>query len=77
MIKDAVFDQAIAWVNGVQTFAAISPTDWENDPGQYFSDDPNIANYITFGWRAFGDNKGVENVWFDDVAVSDQYIGCE
>ncbi|BCE01972.1 PKD domain-containing protein [Marinicellulosiphila megalodicopiae] len=76
MIKDPVFDQAIAWVNGVQTFAAISPTDWEKTPAQYFSDHPELGNYITFGWRAFGDTKGVEDVWFDDIAVSDEYIGC-
>ena len=76
MIKNSIFDQTIGWVNGVQSFAATSVSDWVRNPGQFFSDDTEIANHVTFGWRSFGDNKGVENIWFDDIVVSDQYIGC-
>ena len=76
MIKGADFDQAIGWVDGVESFAAESASDWIRDPGQFFSNDTAIANHVTFGWRSFGDNKGVEDIWFDDIVVSDEYIGC-
>lgn len=77
MIKGETFDQATGWVNGIKIFDATQASDWARDPGQFFTDDPEIANHVTFGWRSFGDNKGVENIWFDDIVVSDQYIGCD
>ena len=76
MIKGNTFDQTIGWVGGDEIFNATSASDWARDPGQFFSSDTEIANHVTFGWRSFGDNKGVENIWFDDIVVSDKYIGC-
>ncbi len=80
MVKNSTFDQVYAWVDGQPILEAVSPSNWARNPGQFFSATTNaskIDNHISFGWRSFGDNKGVENIWFDDIAVSTEgRIGC-
>ncbi|BCD97473.1 hypothetical protein [Marinagarivorans cellulosilyticus] len=80
VVKNSMFDQVYAWVDGQVILEAVSPSAWARDPGQFFSTvsaDSKIDNHVSFGWRSFGDNKGVENVWFDDIAVSTEgRVGC-
>lgn len=80
VVKNSMFDQVYAWVDGQIILEALSASDWARDPGPFFSAasaDSKIDNHVSFGWRSFGDNKGVENVWFDDIAVSTEgRIGC-
>lgn len=80
VVKNAVYDQVYAWMDDQPLFEATSAAAWARDPGKFFSETTNsrkIDNHVSFGWRSFGDNKGVENVWFDDIAVSTQgRIGC-
>lgn len=80
VVKNAVFDQVYAWKDDQPLFEATSAADWARNPGKFFSEATGskaIDNHVSIGWRSFGDNKGVDNVWFDDIAVSSEgRIGC-
>lgn len=80
VVKNAVFDQVYAWMDDQPLFEATSAGDWARNPGKFFSEATGskaIDNHVSLGWRSFGDNKGVENIWFDDIAVSSEgRIGC-
>ncbi len=78
VVKGNAIDKVYAWMDDQLLFEATKAADWARDPGKFFSGSMSgVNNHVTLGWRAFGDNKGVENIWFDDIAVSTEgRIGC-
>lgn len=75
LIKDPTFDQLHGWINGEIAFSAIQASDWGNNPGGPFINNQTTA-FISFGWRTFGSGPAITDIWFDDIAVSTEKIGC-
>lgn len=73
--KNATFDKMYGWVDDVQVLSAESAADWQNSAASSFYGAA-FAKYISFGWRAFGSVANVTDIWFDDIAVSTERIGC-
>lgn len=74
--KTAGFNRMRAWVNGTEAFDATSASDWQNGPRADFFNNQSTA-YISFGWRQFGSVANISSIWFDDIAVGTEQIGCE
>lgn len=75
IVKNSSFDKMYGWVDGKQVLKAESSSDWQNTTPKDFVVAP-FTNYISFGWRAFGNSANVKDLWFDDIVVSNKRVGC-
>ncbi len=75
VVDDPSFDQMYGWVNGQQVFAATAANHWQNTTPAVFTGG-GFTNYISFGWRQFGNVANVTDIWFDDIVVGTERIGC-
>ena len=73
LIKNDTFDQMYGWLDDEEVFAATEANHWSNGAKTGFFDD--ATDYVSFGWRAFG-STGLTDIWFDDIVVSTDRIGC-
>jgi hypothetical protein len=66
---DVTGQKTDAWIDGTQVVKAESPSDWH--AGSTY---PAALQRIGFGWEAYG---GIPNtVYYDDIAVGSERIGC-
>lgn len=76
MASKSGFDEIQAWVNGQSSVHPTSMADIQNGwASGDFADA--VLKYATFGLRAFGGVTKPENLWFDDIVMSDSRIGCD
>ena len=73
--KSVAHDKMFAWLNGEQILAVSDAGDWPRVITSNFLDDISISA-ATFGWRKFGTGADVPHIWFDEIVISDQRIGC-
>lgn len=60
-----------AWVNGMLAVDADAGSDWHSGSGTL----PTMLDQIGFGWESYG---AIGNtIYFDDVALDDERIGCD
>lgn len=74
-VKNSSFDKMYAWVDGTEVLSAEGNNDWSNGAKANFVN-ANATKYISFGWRQFGGGANVSSIWFDDIAVGTERIGC-
>lgn len=70
----AGMDEMRGWVNDELTFAATAAEHWQNNAGDSFAAE--TLKYIHLGWRPYGSIEQPESIWFDDVVISSERIGC-
>ncbi|MCJ8311412.1 MAG: PKD domain-containing protein [Saccharospirillaceae bacterium] len=74
VVKDSTFDHMYGWLNDEEVFAATQANHWSNGAETGFFDE--ATDYVTFGWRSFNFVSGITDIWFDDLVVSTDRIGC-
>ena len=67
-------DEMRGWVNDEAVFTATSASDWQNNSGENFAAE--TLKYIHLGWRPFGSISQPESIWFDDVVIASERVGC-
>lgn len=70
----AGMDQMRGWVNDEPVFTATAAADWQNNAGEDYAAD--TLNYIHLGWRPYGSIAQPESIWFDDLVISSERVGC-
>jgi hypothetical protein len=61
-----------AWVDGSPAVDAAESSDWHSGNGML----PQDATRIAFGWESYGGGVG-NTIFYDDVAIGYERLGCE
>lgn len=72
--KNSSLDRMYGWVGGAEAFSAESSGDFERVASNSYTS--NSTTYVNFGWFPFGNTNYLTDIWFDDILVSSERVGC-
>lgn len=72
-LGDTAQHEVIGWNNGVEVHRVSDPSEWQNGELANFLD--NKFQEFIIGWQSFSsyDNE----IWFDDIVVATERVGCD
>lgn len=72
-LGDTENHEVVGWNNGVEVHRVNDPNQWQNGTLEKFLD--NKFQEFIIGWQSFSsyDNE----IWFDDVVVATERVGCD
>jgi hypothetical protein len=75
-LSDLPYNETSMWIDGVLVNSVTSTANWHQTvPGNYLTDYiANARGHVFFGWHSFSGTNA--DMWFDDIVVATDRIGC-